>query len=103
MKHKTIQLYQTHCCALCFMSANNLTTPEELGEVLNLLKEDAKRVFSPKVQDGGGQRAVECVTAPGEDNLQLVLYNAGFRVIARFPRRNGYPELGDLKLWFLSW
>lgn len=93
---------QLPCCALCQISATDDTPIEALKEQIEELKEDAKQHWNYRDRTSG-ERAAFVIVSPGETILEHNLQQLKFKKIAMFPRRNGYPTTGDLKMYFLKW
>lgn len=105
-----VEIYQTPCCALSFMSADNDNSIEEIQEKINVMKKEA---YSRNFHTPGrqripyGQKSVMCVVSLGENILEQNLIKLGFVCIVdgvrdkNFPRRHGYKP-GQLKLYYLN-
>lgn len=84
------------------LSAQDNTPPEELDQQIERAREEAKQPWTPDNRDGG-ETMLTCITVPlHEKNLERMLKKRGFKVITRFKRRTGYPQIGELKLWSLN-
>ena len=89
------------CCSLCTLSIKEYHTIDEIKEVIDYIKKDSNsKKFKPDNRDGG-EKCLNCVVSPGEDDLRTNLINLNFTKIWTFPRRNGYP-IGELELWALN-
>lgn len=100
-----MHLTPTPCCALAQLSCGNDTKLSDLRHLIALKQKEAMsadyyRPDGPRTD--GGERAVFVIVSPGEDVLAHNLAALGFRSIAGFNRRNGYPA-GYLSMWMLSW
>ena len=93
--------WQLSCCALCQITAADWTPIELLQYEIDKLKREAKMTWNMNNRDSG-ERACFVITTPDEPNLCANLTVLGFKPIAKFNRRNGYPK-GKLTMWFLSW
>ena len=93
--------WQLSCCALCQLTCSNVTPFGELVWQLKRLKRESERKWGPNNRDSG-ETAVFVISSPGEDVLERNLETLGFKVITKFSRRNGYPPVGKLKMWFLD-
>ena len=98
-----IQKHRLECCALCQLTAGNNTTIEEIEGMLKTLKEQTKYVNKKGQANGIGQRACFIIVTPAEAKLKQNVENLGFICIAEFDRRNGYEQIGKLKMYFLNW
>lgn len=94
-----IKRFTTDCCALGQLSLSNTHTKQQILSVLNTIRQESAHNWmgNSKV---GGDRAIFTITTPNEQQLAATLAEIGFKEIAEFPRRNGYPE-GLLKLWLI--
>lgn len=99
---KTAVKWQLSCCALCQITASNKTPIEELQYHIDKLKLEAKNNWH-YTNRNSGERACFVIVSPGEDILEKNLINLGFKQVATFDRRNGYPKTGFLKMYFLNW
>lgn len=99
-----IRIYPTPCCAVAFLTSPDDVTKKEMEEVINFLKINAQsRNWLGTSSDEGGQRCAQIITTPHEKNLRKVVRECGFRVSEVFDRRNGYPKVGKLTMWTLTW
>lgn len=105
-----VEVYQTPCCALAFLSANNNNSIEEIQEEINRMKKEAysRNFYTPGRQRiPYGQKSCMIVVSVGEDVLERNLIKLGFSCIVdgvknnNFPRRHGYKP-GQLKLYYLN-
>lgn len=94
--------WQMSCCAMCQFTASNDTPLSEIKAGIEQLKKESKLEWQPTNRDSG-ERAIQMVTTPYEVELEEKVKKLGFKHIATFNRRNGYPQVGQLKLWFLYW
>lgn len=103
-RSKTIEKIPTPCCALMMIKATENINRRELHELLEQKKEEADSgsYYDPRLNIPGGQRAMFCIVSPGEWRLKEVLEQEGFKSIATFSRRTGYPD-GNLTMYFKSW
>lgn len=97
-----VRKFQTTCCAMCIFSASDNDTIEQLQHAIDVTKEQSKKEWSTNDRQSG-ERAIQIVTTPYEIILESNLKKLGFKEIAQFNRRNGYPQVGKLKLHMLSW
>ena len=90
----------TGCCALCQIEHLNNNTPKAFIEkALVQLKIEKETNTEVGITTGNGQTATFTIVSPGEDILEQNLISLGYNMVHTFPRRKGYPELGDLKLY----
>ena len=54
------------------------------------------------VTTGDGQTATFTIVSPGEDVLEQNLIELGYTLSHTFPRRVGYPDVGDLKMYIIN-
>jgi len=92
----------TFCCALCQISANDDTKTEELEYQISRLKQESKLEWNIHTR-ASGERACFIIVCPYENNLRANLQKLNFTKSFEFPRRNGYPQTGNLEMWNLSW
>lgn len=93
---------QLACCALCQITAGDKDSIESISAQIEQLKQDAKLEWNPEDRTSG-ERAAFVIVSPGETILASNLEKLGFKPIAEFNRRNGYPQTGLLTMWFLNW
>lgn len=96
-----VRKYSTDCCALCHLTMGNYTPIEDIYAAVNKLKEEAPTENWLGKGKEKGQRAAFTIVTPYERILEENLIEVGFRHIATFDRRNGYPE-GKLKMYFYN-
>lgn len=96
-----IRRFTTSCCALGQLSVRDSVNVEDLADAIKEIREESKENWWGTSNDGG-DRAIFVITTPDEMSLEIKLRLLGFKQIATFPRRNGYPE-GMLKMWLISW
>lgn len=89
------------CCALCQITCGNSDSIEDIKEMVDKTKAESKEVWHPKDRRSG-ERAILVITNPYEWPLAKKLRRIGFKPIAEFDRRNGYPADGMLTMWFLN-
>lgn len=94
--------WQLSCCALCQMTAGNDTPLSALEYMVEKTKAESEEVWNPNDRRSG-ERAIFTIVAPGEYILEQNLIHLGFTMIQKFNRRNGYPNTGQLKMYFLHW
>lgn len=97
-----IKKWQLSCCALCQITCSDVDSIEELSKLIAITKEEAKFRWNPRNR-ASGERACFVITTPEELKLKANLEILGFKVVFEFPRRNGYPETGNLQMHTLSW
>ncbi len=97
-----IKKFQTTCCAMCILSAGNEDSIEDLQKLIDRTKKESEKKWSVYDRESG-ERAIQIVTTPYEAELEGNLKKLGFKEIAKINRRNGYPQVGKLKLHMLSW
>lgn len=97
-----VKKWQLPCCALCQLTCNDSTPIEELKESIEKLKKDARKWWHSGNRDSG-ERACFVITTPDELILESKLDDLGFKPVAEFSRRKGYPQNGLLTMWFLNW
>lgn len=91
------------CCAMCQVSCNNDDSYEELNAMIQRTKKESKLEWNPNDR-ASGERAIIVITTPWENNLEANLKKLNFKVIKDdLKRRNGYPQVGNLKMWMLNW
>lgn len=99
-----INKHSTPCCALCHLEAKNDDSLELLNEYVEWIKRDALKQWTPGERNrhnNSGERAIQCITCPGEEDLERNLKKLKFRPIATFARRRGYAP-GHNTMWFLN-
>jgi hypothetical protein len=105
-----IEKVYTSCCTL-----NQMVVQDERDEEGRLVREESfkriKRFVDRAKAESkldcsmfrqGGAKALFCMTAPYEKNLEKKLRRLGFDHIRTINRRNGYAP-GKVKMWILNW
>lgn len=97
-----IVFFQTTCCAMGIMSANNYHSVDEIQESINwIVKDSNSRKYSPAERDGG-ERNILMICTPNEKILEDNIIKVGFKLLNdNLKRRLGYPA-GNLKLYMYS-
>lgn len=98
----TTEKWQLPCCALAQLTCEDDTSIQELQWQINRMKEEAKELWHPKTRRSG-ERSCFAIATPNEHNLKHNLIKLGFQKIWEFPRRNGYPPVGNLEMYALKW
>lgn len=91
----------TQCCALSQISAGNHTPKASIARILWVAQRQKKYNWYG-TPHGNGEKAFICIVVPGENVLEQNLIELGFKDIAQFERRSGYPEIGNLKMYFIN-
>lgn len=95
-----MEKHTTGCCALCQIHrVSNDTSIENLKKALNVLTQQMKDNTEVGITTGNGQTSVFVIVSPGENILENNLITLGFENKHQFPRRVGYPDTGDLKMY----
>lgn len=90
----------TGCCAMAQIDkVSNHTPIEHLEYTLGKLSKEMRANTEVGITTGNGQTAVFTIVSPGEFVLESNLKKLGFELKHTFPRRVGYPALGDLKMY----
>lgn len=90
----------TGCCALCQIhKINNETSIVEIAHEIEKLRKEMLANEEVYITTGNGQTAVFVIASPGEFILENNLIKLGFENKHTFPRRVGYPPIGDLKMY----
>lgn len=97
-----VKKFQTTCCAMCIFSATNDTPIEELEAAVERVKKESKKEWH-YADRASGERAIQIIVTPTEPNLRTNVEKLGFQKITQINRRNGYPPIGMLDLYILSW
>lgn len=97
-----VKKWQLSCCALCQITANDHDSIKDLKDLIERTKEEAKMQWHYSNR-ASGERACFVITTPDEPNLAYNLEHLGFVPLTKFNRRNGYPPIGKLTMWFLQW
>lgn len=100
MKRVRVTTVYTSCCALNQMVASNDATFNELKTFIRQKQRESRYDWSWQCQ--GGAKALFCMTAPFEKNLEKNLKALGFEHIKTINRREGYQP-GKIKMWILNW
>jgi hypothetical protein len=100
-RHPILKFGNT-CCSLCTLSIKNYHTMAEIKEVIDSIKEiSLSQPWHPNNRQGG-ERNIQVVCSPGEEELEKNLKKLKFKLIHnQMPRRIGYPG-GRLKLYLLT-
>src|SRR5574343_1386789 len=93
--------YNTWCCALMHLAADNKASIEELEYQIARLKEESKLFWNVETRSSG-ETCIFVITTPTEKDLEEKLIKLNFKAIHQFKRRNGYPQNGLLKMWVLN-
>lgn len=90
----------TGCCALCQIhKISNETSIVEIAHEIEKLRKEMLANTEVYITTGNGQTAVFVIVSPGEFILEKNLIKLGFENKHIFPRRVGYPPVGDLKMY----
>lgn len=105
-----IRCAYTSCCTLNQMvvqdirdDKGNLLFEEPLWKIKKFIeKAKEESEFDHSEYRQGGAKALFCMTAPYEHNLEKKLGKLGFEHIRTINRRKGYAP-GKVKMWILNW
>jgi hypothetical protein len=91
------------CCSLFTLTLKNYHTYDGIKSAIDYIKKDSNsRVFSPKDRSFG-ERNLQVICSPGEQELEINLKKLGFSCLSdKMTRRKGYPAPNKLKLYMLS-
>lgn len=90
----------TGCCAMAQIDKVGNNTPiEHLEYTLSRMSKEMRANTEVGITTGNGQTAVFTIVSPGEYILEANLKKLGFEYKHSFPRRVGYPNTGDLKMY----
>ena len=97
-----ILFFPSSCCAMGLMSAKDYHTYDDIKKCVDFLIKDSDNQNHKPSERNWGEKTIQCVISPGEENLEKSLQKVGFRLISSgLKRRKGYP-VGQLKLYLLS-